>query len=199
MGYSNSGCSPGKTGCPALQGGLRGFGGGQGGPAWHGGGAAGNGATLRSGGRREACGAFVAPATGAKEDDELRRGFGGAPGLEMQKKRHGDEEGSEADPVEGFITFFACWGRRTIWWRFCGGCSRRRRLQRRQNAFGWGPGEAVEARRRSGRLRWSFSSSLHADGGSGCKTIILSPLSLCGSHRRWLAQVVSWWLRGGGE
>ena len=46
----------------------------------------------------------------------------------------------------------------------------------------------------------AFSSPLHADGQSGCKcTIILSPLSLYGSHRRWLAQVVFWWLRGGGE
>ena len=29
--------------------------------------------------------------------------------------------------------------------------------------------------------------------------IILSPLSLCGSHRKWLLQVGSWVVHGGGE
>ena len=59
--------------------------------------------------------------------------------------------------------------------------------------------EIMEVRRRSGRRWWSFSSPPHVGGQSGCKTIILSPLSLYGSHRRWLTQVAFWWLRDGGE
>ena len=79
----------------------------------------------------------------------LRRGGNGTPRLETRKKRHGEQEGSEVEPVEEFITCWSVRGGPASSWKFYGGCLRRRRFRRR-----WRHAGGVRARswRRRGGL-----------------------------------------------
>ena len=61
-----------------------------------------------------------------------RRVGEGTPGAETRKKRYGEQEGSEAELVEEFISCWSVWGGPTSSWRFCGSAARRRRLRRQR-------------------------------------------------------------------
>ena len=140
----------------------------------------------------------VAPATVAGKEGSSSE-VGTAPQSSKHAKRYGEQEGSEAELVEELVTCWSVRGRPARLGGFCDGAARRRRLQRRRWCAG---GVWTRSWRRGGGLGGDGGPSppLYTRvAGVGANAIILSPLSLCGSHQRWLTQVVSWVVRGGGE